>query len=136
MDSVYLCNKFGLPIYYDGWIDLTRNIDWLIDHWDQSDEGIWETRGGRRNYTYSRLMCWVALERAIRVARQRGLPADINRWTEVRDHIHGQIMKRGWNPGRQAFVQQFDSDVLDASLLLMPLCKFIASPVGRCYRVT
>jgi GH15 family glucan-1,4-alpha-glucosidase len=126
MDSVYLCNKFGLPIYYDGWIDLTRNIEWLIDHWDQSDEGIWETRGGRRNYTYSRLMCWVALERAIRVARQRGLPADITRWTEVRDRIYGQIMKRGWNPGRQAFVQQFDSDVLDASLLLMPLCKFIA----------
>jgi GH15 family glucan-1,4-alpha-glucosidase len=126
MDSVYLCNKFGLPIYYDGWIDLTRNIEWLIDHWDQPDEGIWETRGGRRNYTYSRLMCWVAMERAIRVARQRGLPADTTRWTAVRDRIYRQIMTCGWNPGRQAFVQHFDSDVLDASLLLMPLCKFIA----------
>jgi GH15 family glucan-1,4-alpha-glucosidase len=126
MDSVYLCNKFGLPIYYDGWIDLTRNIEWLIDHWDQADEGIWETRGGRRNYTYSRLMCWVALERAIRVARQRGLPADINRWAAARDRIYQQIMKSGWNPDRRAFVQHFDSDVLDASLLLMPLCKFIA----------
>lgn len=126
MDSVYLCNKFGLPIYYDGWIDLTRNIEWLMDHWDQADEGIWETRGGRRNYTYSRLMCWVAFERAIRVARQRGLPADLTRWAAVRDRIYQQIMKRGWSHGRRAFVQHFDSDVLDASLLLMPLCKFIA----------
>src|SRR6266498_4287211 len=77
MDSVYLCNKYGLPIYHDGWMELTRNLERLMDHWDQPDEGIWETRGGRRDYTYSRLMSWVAVERAIRVARQRGLPADI-----------------------------------------------------------
>ncbi|KRE25222.1 hypothetical protein ASG82_16630 [Mycobacterium sp. Soil538] len=126
MDSIYLCNKFGLPIYYDGWIDLTRNLEWLIDHWDQSDEGIWEARGDRRNYTFSRLMSWVAVERAIRVARQRGLPADVARWSQVRDRIYNQIMERGWNPRRRAFVQHFDSDVLDASLLMMPLCKFIA----------
>ncbi len=126
MDSVYLCNKFGLPIYYDGWVDLTRNLEWLLDHWDQPDEGIWETRGGRRDYTYSRLMCWVAVERAIRIAQQRGLPADITRWSTVRDRIYQQIMRRGWNPDRSAFVQHYDTDVLDASLLLMPLCKFIA----------
>lgn len=126
MDSVYLCNKFGLPIYYDGWMDLTRNLEWLMHHWDQPDEGIWESRGGRRNYTYSRLMSWVAVERAIRVARQRGLPADITRWSAVRDRIYHQIMQRGWNPTRRAFVQHYDTDVLDASLLLMPLCKFIA----------
>ena len=126
MDSVYLCNKYGLPIYHDGWIELTRNLEWLIDHWDQPDEGIWETRGGRRDYTYSRLMSWVAVERAIRVARQRGLPADIPRWSAVRDRIYHQIMERGWHPARRAFVQHYDTDVLDASLLLMPLCKFIA----------
>ena len=126
MDSVYLCNKFGLPIYYDGWLDLTRNLDWLIDHWDQPDEGIWEARGGRRNYTYSRLMSWVAIDRAIRVAQQRGLPGDITRWSDARDRIYNQIMELGWNPARRAFVQHYDSDVLDASLLLMPLCKFIA----------
>ncbi len=126
MDSVYLCNKYGLPIYHDGWIELIRNLEWLIDHWDQPDEGIWETRGGRRDYTYSRLMSWVAVERAIRVARQRGLPADIPRWSAVRDRIYNQIMERGWHPARRAFVQHYDSDVLDASLLLMPLCKFIA----------
>src|SRR5215204_131534 len=126
MDAVYLCNKYGLPIYHDGWMQLTRNLEWLIDHWDQPDEGIWETRGGRRDYTYSRLMSWVAVERAIRIARQRGLPADLTRWTAVRDGIYRQIMERGWHPGRRAFVQHYDTDVLDASLLLMPLCKFIA----------
>jgi GH15 family glucan-1,4-alpha-glucosidase len=125
MDSVYLCNKYGLPLYHDGWIELTRNLEWLIDHWDQPDEGIWETRGGRRNYTYSRLMSWIAVERAIRIARQRGLPADIPRWSAVRDRIYNQIMERGWDPVRRAFVQHYDTDVLDASLLLMPLCKFI-----------
>jgi GH15 family glucan-1,4-alpha-glucosidase len=126
MDSAYLWNKYGRPIYHDGWMEITRNLQWLIDHWDQPDEGIWETRGGRRNYTYSRLMSWVAVERAIRIARQRGLPADLARWTAIRDRIYTQIMERGWHPRRRAFVQHYDTDVLDASLLLMPLCKFIA----------
>ena len=125
MDSVYLCNKHGLPIYHDGWVELTHDLEWLIEHWDQPDEGIWETRGGRRDYTYSRLMSWVALERAIRIARQRGLPADIPRWTAVRDRIYNQIIDRGWNVERGTFVQHYDADVLDASLLLMPLCKFM-----------
>jgi GH15 family glucan-1,4-alpha-glucosidase len=126
MDSLYLCNKYGMPVYHDGWTELTRTLDWLIDHWDQADEGIWETRGGRRNYTYSRLMSWVAIERAIRMAHQRGLPADLPRWTAARDSIYHQVMERGWCPGRRAFVQHYESDVLDASVLLMPLCKFIA----------
>ena len=126
MDSVYLCNKYGLPIYHDGWMELTRNLEWLIDHWDQPDEGIWETRGGRHDYTFSRLMSWVAVERAIRIAQQRGLPADLARWTAARDQIYHQIIERGWNADRQAFVQYYGSDVLDASLLLMPLCKFLA----------
>jgi Glycosyl hydrolases family 15 len=107
-------------------MELTRNLEWLMDHWDQPDEGIWETRGGRRDFTYSRLMSWVAVERAIRIARQRGLPADVPRWMAVRDRIYNQIMERGWHPARRAFVQHYDTDVLDASLLLMPLCKFIA----------
>ncbi|HSE07817.1 MAG TPA: glycoside hydrolase family 15 protein [Nocardioidaceae bacterium] len=126
MDSVYLANKSGLPIYHDGWREVRRNLEWLIDHWDQPDEGIWEMRSGRSDYTFSRLMSWVAVERAIRIARQRGLPADLIRWMSVRDRIYGQIMQRGWNPTRRTFVQHYDSEVLDASLLLMPLCKFIA----------
>src|SRR5918994_1482947 len=126
IDSVYLYNKYGTPIYHDAWEDLARVVEWVCEHWDQADEGIWETRGGRKHFTFSRLMCWVAVERAIRMARQRGLPADLVHWSRHRDEIYRQIMVRGWNEERQAFVQHFESDVLDSSLLLMPLVKFIA----------
>jgi GH15 family glucan-1,4-alpha-glucosidase len=126
IDAVYLYNKYGAEIGHDDWEDVSGIVDWLCDHWDQPDEGIWEVRGGRKRFTYSRLMCWVAVERAGRIARQRGLPADVPRWLAARDAIYGQIMRRGWNPERRAFVQHYDSDVLDASVLLMPLVKFIA----------
>ncbi|HSK16417.1 MAG TPA: glycoside hydrolase family 15 protein [Gaiellaceae bacterium] len=126
IDSVYLYNKGGRPIYHEAWENLSAIVEWVTDHWDQADEGIWETRGGRQHFTYSRLMSWVAVERAIRVARQRGLPADLVEWTGVRDKIYHQIMSRGWHPDRGAFVQHYDTDVLDASVLLMPLVKFIS----------
>jgi GH15 family glucan-1,4-alpha-glucosidase len=126
IDSVYLYNKYGTPVYHDAWTDLCRLIEWICANWDQADEGIWETRGGRKDFTYSRLMSWVALERSVRIARQRGLPSDIVRWMASRDAIYDQIMKSGWNEERQAFVQHYGSHVLDASLLLMPLVKFIA----------
>jgi GH15 family glucan-1,4-alpha-glucosidase len=130
IDSVYLHDKYASPIHYDAWSDLCRVIDWIAGHWDQADEGIWEVRGGSQNFTYSRLMSWVAVERAIRIATSRGLPADLTRWQSTRDAIYRQIMDKGWNPGRRAFVQHYDSDVLDASVLLMPLVKFIA-PTDR-----
>jgi GH15 family glucan-1,4-alpha-glucosidase len=126
IDSVYLYNKHAVPISHDAWEDLSRIVEWVCAHWDQADEGIWETRGGRRQFTYSRLMCWVSVERAIRIANQRGLPANATRWGSTRDAIYHQIMERGWHRERAAFVQHYDTDVLDASLLLMPLVKFIA----------
>ena len=126
LDSVYLFNKYGRPIYHEGWEALQRIVDWLCENWDQPDEGIWEVRGGQHDFVYSRLMCWVAIERAIRVARQRGLPADLVRWLQARDAVYAQIMERGWNEKRGAFVQHYETDHLDASLLLMPLVKFIA----------
>ena len=125
IDSVYLYNKYGDPISHEAWTELCGIVDWVGENWDQPDEGIWETRGGRKDFTYSRLMCWVAIERAVRVARQRGLPADLVRWTRQRDDIYRQIMERGWNEERGAFVQHYGSDVVDASLLLMPLVKFM-----------
>jgi GH15 family glucan-1,4-alpha-glucosidase len=130
IDSVYLYNKYGEPLYHEAWEDLCRVVDWVCAKWNQSDEGIWETRGGRKDFTFSRLMCWVAIERAIRMARQRGLPADLVRWMKHRDDVYWQIMERGWSERRGAFVQHYGSDVLDASLLLMPLVKFI-SPTDR-----
>jgi GH15 family glucan-1,4-alpha-glucosidase len=126
IDSVYLYNKYGEPISYDAWMDLVKVLEWLCENWDRADEGIWETRGGRQHFTYSRLMSWVAIERAIRMARQRGLPADLVAWLSARDRVTEQIMTRGWNEKRQAFVQHYESDVLDASVLLMPLTRFIA----------
>ena len=126
IDSVYLFNKHATPISHDAWNDLSRIVEWVCDNWDQADEGIWETRGGRKKFTYSQLMSWVALERAIRIARQRGLPADVPRWSVVRDQIYRQVMERGWHEERRAFVQHYETDVLDASVLLMPLTKFMA----------
>ncbi|WP_328681208.1 glycoside hydrolase family 15 protein [Streptomyces sp. NBC_00322] len=126
IDSVYLYDKWGQPISSDRWDELGLLVDWLCDHWDQPDDGVWETRGGRRNFVYSRLMCWVAIERAIRMANRRGLPADLPRWRQSRDAIYRQIMQRGWSPDRGAFVQHLDDHVLDASVLMMPMAKFIS----------
>ncbi len=126
IDSVYLYNKYGAPIFHETWGSLRRIVDWLCENWDNVDEGIWETRGGQKDFTYSRLMSWVAIERAIRMNRARGLPGDIVRWLAERDRIYNQIMSRGWSDERQAFVQHYGSDVLDASILLMPLVLFIA----------
>jgi GH15 family glucan-1,4-alpha-glucosidase len=124
IDSVYLFDKYGTPVSWETWQDLTRVVEWLCEHWDQPDEGIWETRGGRQDHVFSRLMCWVAIERMVRMARQRGLPADLQRWTSVRDDIYRQIMERGWDDERGAFVQHYADGVLDASVLLMPMVKF------------
>ncbi|MGW1626574.1 glycoside hydrolase family 15 protein [Streptomyces sp. NPDC002172] len=126
IDSIYLYDKWAEPISSDQWDDVTRLVGWVCDHWDQPDEGVWETRGGRKNFLYSRLMCWVAIERAIRLANRRGLPADLPRWRQSRDAIYRWIMDRGWSERRGAFVQHEGGDVLDASLLMMPLAKFIA----------
>jgi GH15 family glucan-1,4-alpha-glucosidase len=126
IDSVYLFNKYGTPISHDSWMDLTRVVEWVCENWDQADEGIWEVRGGRQHFTYSRLMSWVALERAIKIAGTRGLPANLTSWQTARDKIYHEIIAKGWHESRQAFVQHYDTDVLDASLLMMPLVHFIA----------
>ena len=124
MDSVYLFNKHGHPIAYDLWVALSRQLDWLEKHWEQPDDGIWETRGGRRRFTYSALMTWVAFERAMRIARQRGLPAPILRWRDAADSAYAAVQEAGWNPSRRSYVQHPETTALDASLLVMPLVKF------------
>ena len=126
MDSVYLYDDWHQPISSAQWDNIITGADWLCDHWDQPDEGIWETRGGPRKFLYSQLMCWVAMERAIRLATRRGLPADLDRWRAARDAIYRRIMDRGWSPRLNAFVQYEGGDVLDAAVLLMPLVKFIS----------
>jgi GH15 family glucan-1,4-alpha-glucosidase len=124
IDSIYLYDKYGRPISHDTWTALCALVDWLCEHWDQPDAGIWEGRGDVHDHTFSRLMSWVALERTIRMARRRGLPGDIVRWSQVRDAIYGQIMDRGYDAERRTFVGRLDDGLLDASLLLMPMVKF------------
>jgi GH15 family glucan-1,4-alpha-glucosidase len=112
---------------YDAWAVRSRVLDWLVDHWDRPDEGIWETRGGPQHFTFSRLMCWTAFDRGIRMARDLARPADLQRWTEARDAILTQVMEKGWSKERNAFRQHYDTDVLDASLLLMPVVGFVSA---------
>jgi GH15 family glucan-1,4-alpha-glucosidase len=126
MDSIYLADTSGLQAGHQAWTELAKMIDWVCEHWDQPDEGIWETRGGRKDFTYGRFQCWLALDRAIRMATHRGRPADLARWAVERDNIYNQIMNRGWNPKVGAFTQHYTTEVLDSSLLLMPLQGFIA----------
>jgi GH15 family glucan-1,4-alpha-glucosidase len=127
LDAAYVAERYsGSRMPYDAWRSVAEIVDWVCENWDQPDEGIWETRGGRRRFTHSRLMCWVALDRAIRIARDRGFPADLVRWMAVRDDIFRRVMERSWNERRGAFVQHEDNDLLDASVLLMPLVHFVA----------
>ena len=126
MAGIYLTDQSGFPIPHHGWTAIADTIDWLSEHWDQPEEGIWETRGGRKDFTYGRFQSWTALDRAIRIAEHHGRPAQIDRWVIERDRIYNQIMDRAWNPGARAFTESYDSAVLDAALLQMPLEGFIA----------
>ena len=126
LDSIWLADRHGIRVGHPGWVKLAQLADWLCGNWDQPDEGIWETRGGRQNFTYGRLMCWVALDRMVRLAAEHGRPGDLARWTNQRDRIYTQIMDRGWNPDRRAFTQHDKTQVLDASLLMLPLVGFVA----------
>ena len=101
-------------------------INWVCDHWNDKDEGIWEVRGGRQHFVYSKVMCWVAIDRGLRLADKRSFPADRQRWLRIRDEIYETIMSKGWSRERQAFVQFFGSKSLDASNLIMPLVFFMS----------
>ncbi len=126
MDSVYLYNKYGSPISYDLWSHLRRLINWVCDNWQRTDEGIWEVRGGQQHFVYSKLMCWVALDRGLRLAHKRSFPADRDRWIRARDRIYEEIMSKGWSDKRGAFVQHYGSESLDAANLMMPLVFFLS----------
>ncbi len=127
MDAILTGDNYGLEIAHSGWLAMTSIIDWVADNWNQPDEGVWETRGGRKDFTYGRLQCWVALDRAIRLAERHGRPANAAKWAVERDRIYNQIMQRGWNKKVKAFTQHYATDDLDSILLLMPLEGFIAA---------
>ncbi len=126
LDSVYIYDKYGEPISHDFWMDLVRLVDWVCRHWQQPDHSIWEARGGRRRYLYSQVLCWVAIDRAIRLASHRSFPAPLRRWQAVRDEIYWNVHRQFWDPKARAFVPYQGAKTLDASSLLLPLVKFIS----------
>ncbi len=126
MDSVYLYNKYGNPISSDLWSHLRRLVNWVCDNSHRTDEGVWEVRGGKQHFLYSKLMCWVAIDRGLRLAEKRSFPADRDRWIKARDSLYDEILERGWSEKRQAFVQHYGSDALDAANLIMPLVFFMS----------
>jgi len=125
IDSLNAADQHGIAFGHHGWLRVRDLLDWVAENWDQPEEGIWETRGGRQDFTYGRLMCWVALDRGIRLATAHGRPAPLERWHRERDAIYNQIMDRGWSPTRQAFRQHYNTEVLDSSLLRMSKVGFI-----------
>jgi GH15 family glucan-1,4-alpha-glucosidase len=135
MDSVYLANKYGDALSYDGWQGIQRILDWLGKNWQRPDQGIWEVRGGPREFLHSRLMCWVAFDRALRLAQKRSLSGPLDSWLVTRDEIRNDIFTNFWNDDLQSFVQSKGTKDLDASTLLMPLMRFI-SPVDPMWRST
>lgn len=135
MDSIYLANKYGDPISYGGWQDVQRILAWLGRNWQRPDEGIWEVRGGAREFLHSRLMCWVAFDRALRLAQKRSLSGPLEEWLHSRDAIRDDIFTNFWDEELQSFVQSKGTKDLDASVLLMPLMRFI-SPVDPMWHST
>jgi GH15 family glucan-1,4-alpha-glucosidase len=134
IDAVYLYNKYGAPISYDLWTHLRRMLDWVTKNWELEDEGVREVRGPRQHFVYSKLMCWVALDRGLRLADKRSFPADREAWLRTRDRIYESIMKQGWNEAVGAFVQAYGSEALDAANLIMPLVFFVAPNDPRMVR--
>jgi GH15 family glucan-1,4-alpha-glucosidase len=128
MDAVYLATKYGNALSYDAWKQICKLVDWVAQNWTRPDEGIWEVRGGRKQFLHSRVMCWVAVDRALRLVQKRSLPAPFQEWEILRTTIYESIFDEFWSDELQAFVAYIGADFVDASALLMPLVRFI-SPI-------
>jgi GH15 family glucan-1,4-alpha-glucosidase len=125
MDSMHHACRAGIAPGQAFWSLQRRLVDYVIDHWREPDEGIWEVRGPRRHFTHSKIMTWVALDRGIAMAERFHLKADLKTWRSVRNEIHSRVCAQGFHPKRKAFTQSFGSEHLDASLLIMPLVGFL-----------
>ena len=126
LDALYLYDEFGEPTSYDVWTWVTELVEWVCGHWREPDHGVWEVRNGPREFLYSRVMCWVALDRALRLATKRSFPAPMRRWRETRDAIYTDVFENFWDADERTFVGIRGAKSLDASCLIMPLVRFIA----------
>jgi GH15 family glucan-1,4-alpha-glucosidase len=131
MDTLHLARIAGLPPEAEAWQVQVAVLKFLEAHWEQPDDGIWEIRGPRRHFTHSKVMAWVAFDRAIKDAEQDGLEGPIERWRQTRDAIHAQICEKGFDARRNSFVQSYESSYLDASLLLIPQVGFLPADDPR-----
>jgi len=132
LDSIYLYNKYAAPVSYDMWIKVREMLDWICNNWKREDQGIWAMRSKKQHFVHSKLMCWVALDRGLRLASKRSFPNDqIKGWLETRDKIFEEIMVNGWSEKQQSFAQAFGSNALDASVLMMPLVLFLSGSDPR-----
>jgi GH15 family glucan-1,4-alpha-glucosidase len=131
MDSAHLYRKFGGQMDEEYWAYLRRVVNFVLDHWQEPDDGIWESRGGPQHWVYSKAMCWVALDRAVKAAEALELPSDLPRWRQAREEIRNETLKRGYDADLGYFVQAYDSKALDASVLLLPLIGFIPATDPR-----
>lgn len=125
LDATYQGWKIGIPHDPEAWRVETALLDYLESAWREPDEGIWEVRGPRRHFTHSKMMAWVAMDRAVKGIEQFGLEGPLERWRAIRDEIHREVCERGYDAELGSFVQYYGSKLLDASLLTMPLVGFL-----------
>ena len=130
MDGLYLFDRVR-PISWDLWLVLGVQLDWLAEHWEQPDSGIWEVRGERQQFVSSKLLVWVAFERALRLARRRGLPGDRDKWQAAADAAYRWVQENGWDADLGAYVQRAGATDLDASALLIPMLRFASGTDPR-----
>ncbi|MBV8452274.1 MAG: glycoside hydrolase family 15 protein [Deltaproteobacteria bacterium] len=124
-DAFDVAERHGVPADEDAWRVLQLLMDFLESQWHQPDEGIWEVRGPRRQFTHSKVMAWVGADRAVRAIERSGLPGPVDRWRALRAAIHADVCRYAFNPELHAFVQYYGSDKLDAATLLIPLVGFL-----------
>jgi len=131
MDSLYLARGAGLGGDADAWKFERTLVNFLASNWQQPDSGIWEVRGDRQQFTHSKVMAWVAMDRAVKAIEQYGVDGPVDRWRQVRDTIHREVCERGVDASRNVFVQRYGSHELDASLLMIPLVGFLPADDPR-----
>jgi GH15 family glucan-1,4-alpha-glucosidase len=131
LDALHVARRAGLATDENAWRVERAFADFVTTAWREPDEGIWEVRGGRRHFTHSKVMAWIALDRAVRAIERFGLPGPIDRWRSTRQAIHADVCRRGFDPEVGAFVQHYGGKELDASLLLLPLVGFLPAHDAR-----
>jgi GH15 family glucan-1,4-alpha-glucosidase len=131
LDTLHLARQFGMGSDGDAWALARHLVEFVVEHWQEPDEGLWEVRGPRQHFTHSKVMAWVAMDRAVRAVEKHNLDGDVEKWRAVRDAIHAEVCERGFDPERNTFTQYYGSRELDASLLMIPLVHFLPATDPR-----